>query len=220
MTSPRSTFEREALDEFERRLAGQGYTLTREPGRPDLPAFLGNFRPDAIATGKEPQLLIEVITRRGSGRVEATKVEQLRSLLRGHPDWRLEVVYAAQDAPPPNIVSIEAIERRFAEVRRLAATDRPAALIMAWSILEAAARALVPDRTDRSLTPGSIVELLTSLGYMTQPQADKLHDAARARNLIVHGDVTLDIDPVELHDVMEVVEDVIRQHGGEVLTGG
>lgn len=217
MTSSQSTLEREALDELERRLVGQGYTLTREPRPPDLPAFLGNFQPDAIATGKEPQLLVEVITRRGSGRAEATKVEQIRSLLRGHPDWRLEVVYATPNTPPPSIVSIEAIEKRFVEVRRLAATDRPAALIMAWSILEAAARALVPDRTARPLTPGSTVELLTSLGYMTQPQADKLREAAGARNLIVHGDVTVDVDPLELDDVLEIVEDVIRQPGGEDL---
>ena len=210
MISSLSTLERGALDELERRLSDQGYTVVREPRGADLPAFLGSFQPDAVATGKLPSLLVEVITQRGSAQADAKKIEQLRSLLSSHPDWKLEVVYAAPSSPLPNVAPIAAIRDRYEEVRRLSATDRPAAMIMAWSLLEAVTRAMLPDRAARGLTPASTIELLTSLGYIAQSEADTLRDAGRARNLIVHGDVTANVLPVELEKVFDIIYALIR----------
>jgi hypothetical protein len=209
MTSPASVLEREALDEVERRLAGQGYTLVREPAPGDLPPFLGTFQPDAIATGKSPNLIVEVIARDRSSETEATKVKQLRDLIAGHPGWKLEVVYTASSAPLPHVASPEAIRQRFGEIKNLANSDRPAALIMGWSLLEAVARALLPDRAARGLTPATTVELLTSLGYIVQSEADALREAGRARNLIVHGDVTVAVPSAQLKPVLEIVDALI-----------
>lgn len=209
MISSRSTLENEALDELERRLADQGYVLQRSPRGADLPDFLGKFEPDAIATGRAPNLLVEVITQRGAGDVEATKVRQLQQLLDGHPDWKLEVVYMASGAPLPAPASVEAIRRRFSEVRRLADTDRPAALVVAWSLLEAVARRVLPERATKALTPATTIELLTSLGYIVQSEADSLRTAARARNLIVHGDVGQDAPRAQLETVLEIIDALI-----------
>lgn len=209
MISSQSTLEREALDELERRLSSQGYLLQREPQGAALPDFLGNFQPDAIATGKHPNLLIEVITQRGAGEVEATKVRQLQQLLDGHPDWKLEVLYTTSGTPLPAVASVEAIRRRLGEVKLLADTDRPAALIVAWSLLEAVARRVLPERASRALTPATTVELLTSMGYIVQSEADSLRAAARARNLIVHGDVEQDAPRVQLDGVLEIIDALV-----------
>lgn len=64
---------------------------------------------------------------------------------------------------------------------------------MAWSLLEAVARRVLPERAIRSLTPATTVEPLTSVGYIVQPEADSLRAAARARNLIEHGHVGQDV---------------------------
>jgi hypothetical protein len=209
MTSSRSVLEREALDEVERRLAAQGYTLVRSPATSDLPPFLGNVQPDAIATGKPPNLIVEVIARDGSAEAEAKKVRKLKELIAAHPGWKLEVVYTASSAPLPHVASPAAIRQRFGEISRLAASDRPAALIMGWSLLEAVARALLPDRAARGLTPATTVELLTSLGYVVQSEADALRNAGRARNLIVHGDVSVDVPAGQLQPVLEIVDGLI-----------
>lgn len=209
MISSRSTLESEALDELERRLADQGYVLQRGPKGDAVPQFLGAFEPDAIATGKLPNLLIEVITQRGGGEVEATKVKQLQQLLNGRADWKLELVYTAPSAPIPAMASVEAIRHRFSEVRRLADSDRPAALVLAWSLLEAVARRVLPERATRALTPATTIELLTSLGYIAQTEADSLRVAARARNLIVHGDVSQDSPRAQLDVVLGIIEDLI-----------
>jgi REase_AHJR-like len=206
MISSQSTLEREALDELERRLADQGYILQREPRGAALPEFLGKFEPDAIAIGKKPNLLIEVITQRGTGDVETTKVRQLQQLLDGHPDWKLEILYTAPSSPLPAVASVEAIRRRLGEVKQLADTDGPAALVLAWSLLEAVARRVLPDRASRALTPATTVELLTSLGYIVQSEADSLRATARSRNLIVHGDVEQDAPRAQLATVLEIID--------------
>jgi len=209
MISSQSILEREALDELERRLAEQGYVLQREPRGAALPDFLRKFEPDAIATGKEPNLLIEVITQRGSGEVETTKVRQLQQLLNGHPDWKLEILYTVPSTPLPALASVEAIRRRFGEVKLLANTDRPAALVLAWSLLEAVARRVLPERATRALTPATTVELLTSLGYIAQSEADSLRAAARARNLIVHGDVGQGVPQAQLDNTLEIIDALV-----------
>ena len=59
MSASLSIAEREALATVEQRLADIGYTVVREPGPAALPDFMRGFQPDAIATGKDPSLLIE-----------------------------------------------------------------------------------------------------------------------------------------------------------------
>jgi uncharacterized protein YutE (UPF0331/DUF86 family) len=174
-----------------------------------LPEFLGTFEPDAIATGKTPNLLIEVVTPRGSGNVQTTKVKQLQQLLEGRPDWRLEVLYTSPSTPPPAVASVKAIRHRLGEVRGLEHRDRPAALILAWSLLEAVARHLVPERASRAMTPATTVELLTSMGYIVQSEADSLRAAARARNLIVHGDIDEGVPAVQLQNLFEIIEALV-----------
>ena len=201
--------EREALDEIERRLTLQGYALLRDPPRDALPSFLQAFTPDAIAIGKTPQLLIEVISRRASSSSEAMKVRQLQGLLKDHPEWRLEVVYAGSSAPIMVPETPDAIRARLAEVRTLARVDRRAGLIMAWSVLEAVARVVEPERTSKALTPATVVELMASLGYVVESEAETLRTAGRARNQIVHGDLGLEVSEAEVDGVLEILDELI-----------
>lgn len=222
MTSPHQILESEALDEVERRLVAQGYTVIRDPDQAVLPDFLEHFQADAIATGKSPNLLIEVIARRGSGGAAVAKIDQLNSLLKGHADWRLEVVYLTPSSPDPSVVPAAVIRLRLAEIRQLADVDERAALIVAWSLLEAVARALRPDRAGRALTPASTIELLTSLGYIVQSEADMLRQAGRARNLIVHGDLTAAFPRAALAPVLDLIDQlvgVLERSAGEAGGG-
>jgi hypothetical protein len=209
MTLEPTTLERGALDEVERRLTAEGYTVIREPRADQLPAFVSRFVPDAIATGKAPNLLIEVLSRRRSAKLDAVKIEQLRKLVEGNDAWKLEVVYTGSSIPDPTISGPTAIRHRFEEVRSLAPIDNRATLMMAWSILEATARALVPDRAERPLTPASIVELIASLGFIDGVQAETLRNAGRTRNLIAHGDLTEDVSSDLLRRVLDIVDYLI-----------
>jgi uncharacterized protein YutE (UPF0331/DUF86 family) len=61
------------------------------------------------------------------------------------------------------------------------------ALIMAWAVLEAIGRALLPDKFGRPQTPGRLVELLAHEGYLTPDEADVVRPLVTLRNTAVHG---------------------------------
>lgn len=218
MNSSSSNLERFALEDIERRFSAMGYTLVHHPQAALLPSFLGNFRPDAIAIGKSPNVIIEVMTRRGSVEAEATKIKQLQQLLDGQNDWKLEVVYTTPSTPPPDVATAQAIRRRFEEIKALAPIDRRATLIMSWSILEAVCRAALPDRAARPLSPGTAVEFLASLGYIMPSEAETLRAAARARNLIVHGDLGQEVRTALLDQVLNVIDALIGHLEAQATT--
>lgn len=83
--TPGNPLERVALDEVESRRRKRGYTLVREPTPDQLPEFLRGSRPDAIAVGAQPSLVIEILP--GRGRTSQAKVRQLSHLVEGRDDW-------------------------------------------------------------------------------------------------------------------------------------
>ena len=80
-----------ALERIAPLLRAEGYEVIAEPGPADLPPFLADRRPDAIAVGKRPSLLVEVF--RTEGNKEAGRISELRSLVRDRDDWELRIFY-------------------------------------------------------------------------------------------------------------------------------
>jgi len=194
-----------ALNILDRRLTKQGYRLVRRPERRDLPDFLHHVQPDAIAVGRSPNLLIEVLSGRAWPRAEAEKLLRLRELLASHPDWRLEVVHAGLADAGPSPVTVATIRKAVAQVAALAAVDTRAALLLGWSALEAAARALEPNLATPMLTAGSIVELLVGQGHLPQEEADELRRIGHARNSLAHGGVDVEVSSATIRHLLGVV---------------
>lgn len=121
------------------------------------------------------------------------------------------MLYTTPSLPSPPLVPVNALRLRLGEVRHLADMDRAAALVVAWSLLKAAARRFAPAKASRALTPAAIIEFLTSLGYIAQADADSLREAARARNLIVHGDVEQGVSRLQVDTVLAVVDALVGQ---------
>jgi hypothetical protein len=161
--------------------------LIREPSPEQLPAFLKGFRPDAIAIGATPRLVIEIVQAQG-GATE-TKVRQLQSLFQDDTDWQLEVVYVSQDGVPLKAVTVEDIGDALRQVRAMAAREPRAALLLAWATLEAIGRILEPELASRGLSPRSLVELLVSNGHLPQAETTKLRRLGDARNALAHGQI-------------------------------
>ena len=216
--SAMATVEREALDAIEPRLASAGYRLVRRPDPLQLPDFLRDAAPDAVALGGPPNLLIEVVRRSAFDdvRVETGKIGRIKSSLAGHPDWRLEVILARQSVAAPKAASAAEIAQRIDEVRRLSASEPSGALLLAWSLLEAAVRGLEPDSGQPALSPGDLIELAVSLGYVSQGEGEVLRLMARRRNAIAHGDLSAPATAAEVADLLERVArlvEALRQRG-------
>lgn len=212
MTSHSAALEREALAILEPRLNKNGYSLVRNPDPAELPQFLRNVRPDAIAMGGPPNLVIEVLASSSAGkaRIDAQRVERLRELLAEHADWRLEVVYAPGSGSTPSIATPAQIRERLNDVRRLATHEPAGALLLGWAVLEATARRLEPQRAISGLTPGSMIELLVSLGHVPQSTSALLRVSGQLRNAIAHGDLTVAPPaPEDVDQLLDLVDGLI-----------
>ena len=199
--------ESAALNALEPRWRKLGYTLVREPSPEQLPPFLKGFRPDAIAIGADPQLVIEVLSKRGGP--AATRVKQLQSLFAGHTDWRLELVYLGADDPAIAAVSADDIRKALERLRPLVEREPGAALLMAWATLEAAGRFLEPGLASRGLSPRSLVDLLVSNGHVLQPEGAELRRLGDQRNALAHGQINAAPTAAEVRGLMDLIDGLI-----------
>ena len=202
-----ATSEGDALDLMEPRWRKLGYTLIREPKGEQLPSFLRGFAPDAIAMGPEPALVIEVLHRQSPS--AETKVRQLRDLLDDQEGWRLEVVFVSPDGAPLESVTFQEIRAALAEARSLSERDTRAGLLMAWATLEAIGRQLEPGLAMRSLSTGSLIDLLISTGHAPQVEGALLRRMGDLRNVIAHGQINLEPEPSDVRRLIELAEEII-----------
>lgn len=204
-------FERAALDEYEPRWVEQGYRVIRHPLRNQVPEFLGRFQPDALAVGHQPNLVIEVI-RKGSPNAEE-KVRRLKSLMQGHPEWRLEVIYSGEAESGVLSTSAGSIRELLTSARNLCLQEPRAALLLTWAALEALARRLEPKSASRPQSPGRVVELLAGAGYIAPSEAEAMRAAANLRNRLIHGDLSIHPAAVDVEGLITMAENLLTQLG-------
>ena len=196
-----------ALDRQEPRFRERGYTLVREPSPSQLPGFLSQTHPDAIAVGAVPSLVVEVLHLQGDD-AEA-RLDRLRKLLQGRGDWRLEIVYAPRSSPPLHPVAPRAIAQALLQSGRLAGDEPRASLLLAWSALEAAARNLETRLAAEGLPPRTLVDLLVSNGHVPQSDATALLRLGDLRNAIAHGQIDTAPAAADLHFLIGQAERLI-----------
>ena len=73
--------ERIALGRIVPLLRSEGCEVIPAPSPADLPPFLADRRPDAIAIGEHPSILVEVFRKYGNR--ELARVRELQSVLQG-----------------------------------------------------------------------------------------------------------------------------------------
>lgn len=197
------------LDALESRWVSQGYQLIRQPSPGELPDFLRGFRPDAIAIGPTPSLVIEVLSKRSLP--NDTKVRQLQSLFADHPDWRLEVIYTSSEGVPLSQATDDDVSAALDEARRVADISPRPALLLAWSVLEAIGRRLEPELAGRSLTPASLIDVMISTGRLPQAEAGFLREMAKTRNAVAHGLLELRPSGQDVQRLLQTCDHLSKQ---------
>lgn len=198
--------ERIALDRVMPLLRSEGYEVIPEPGPADLPPFLADRRPDAIAIGKHPSLLVEVFRKEGNR--ELAKIRELRSLMDGHDDWELRVFYFSSLEPMLAPVPDDATASAIGAARTLLGTEPRAAILLAWSIVEAMARQTIETTGSRPLDPSALVNLLASEGYIDQNQANEMFRLSKVRSQIAHGQLDCVATAEDVSWILSVAEQI------------
>jgi hypothetical protein len=162
-----------------------GYTLIIAPDPSDLPDFLRPLKPQAIAIDRTPKLAIFVM--RTQNQNSDIRLGQIRTIFEAHPEWTLEIIYDTQEALALETVAQGELTSAINSLEMLAPVEPRAAVLLGWSVIEAATRRLEPDLTNRGLPPASLVELLISKGHLEQSDGEPMLRLARLRNALAHG---------------------------------
>lgn len=194
------------LEKLRKQYEEQGFDFILHPAPAQVPAFLGNYRPDALATKPGTRLVIEV---KGTQNHSTERsLREIRKLFEGQEDWKFVVIYGRQPFPTSKIQapSEDEIRTHLTGVRVLLSQGhRRAALVMAWSLMEAALNRLQSD-AGKARTPGTVIEHLSSLGYLTPEAQAKLRPLISLRNRIVHGDVAAEPDNADIDTLLDAIE--------------
>jgi hypothetical protein len=195
----------------------EGYTVVREPSANALPTALRALHPDAIAIGKHPNIVIEVV-REGAQNTE--RVIRLKRATEEAGDWSLHLILDRGERKHGlDQVSVQTISRALATARRLVDVDTRAALLLGWASFEALVRAMEPSRFAKPQTPGRIVEALASDGVITPSEASKLRSLANTRNAVVHGSLRTQPSEADLEDFFRVLSRLQRAIARKRVTG-
>jgi uncharacterized protein YutE (UPF0331/DUF86 family) len=211
--------EREILRGMIPELEAEGYEVFVSPAPPLAPAFLKDFRADAIAFGKNKNLVIEFVHESST---DGQKLERVSDLIRDRPDWELRAVLVSPATAPKSlsVQSAEAIAENIEEMARLTASGfLRAALLLGWASFEAVARALMTDKFEKPQTPGRLIGLLASEGYLTPGEADRLRELAKARNAFIHGELDTEISENEVRNFSGILTSLARMIAGAAEQG-
>jgi REase_AHJR-like len=198
--------ERLVIEQVIPTLESEGYTVYLQPSRQQLPSFMKRYVPDAIALGPRKKLAIEVVFDEPLSKL---KLDELRGLFDGQGDWELRVLYS-RAARPKDILpaaSNAEIARSINSVENLAASGQfGAALLIAWSTLEALGRRLLGTAFQRPQPATQLVEALAGRGDVTPSEADLLRKLAPLRSQLSHGKLDISVEPSELNDFVRILK--------------
>lgn len=204
-------FERQALEKLKSQYEEQGFVFFAHPGRDDVPAFLGSYRPDAIARKPGVNVIIEV--RQRSNPAAERSLNEIRRLVEGQPGWQFVITYGGNDPQATVVIpaaSAEAIRERLDEARSLAQQGhRRVAFALGWFLLEAALHRLQGEEGKRPRAPGTVVETLAMLGYLSPETERQLRPLIGLRNRIVHGDIEAEPSDEDMKAVFRALEEAL-----------
>jgi uncharacterized protein YutE (UPF0331/DUF86 family) len=186
-------------------LEAEGYQVFLQPSGSFLPAFLQEIRPDAIALSEKKNLAIEIARDTSQARQH---LQQLSTQIKGQPKWELRVFWVSPTTsrttltvqPPGNL------RERIEEAKKLLAEGhRGSALLIGWATFEAICRALMPQSFRFPQTPARLVEVISSEGYITPDEADRIRFLAQLRNGFIHGNLDIPMDAEEIAFFIELL---------------
>lgn len=200
--------ESEILEATARSLDEQGYDVFLQPIPSILPPSLRLLRPDGIAIGREPKLVIQIAQERPD---DAKKVAKLQRALKEEPGWKLHLVVGLMPSSSwIGLVDESDITTVVDRASNLIDIEASAALLMAWAALEALGRARMPSEFARPQSPARIVERMASEGMITPSEARFLREMAGKRNAFIHGDLMQSISAADVKRFLDILHDLLQ----------
>jgi uncharacterized protein YutE (UPF0331/DUF86 family) len=215
MIRQENEIELETLYRVKPRYEKEGFQFLIAPESSELPDFLAGFRPDAIAKRGQERVVIEV---KATGRAadRSAIVNFLAGEVPKHEGWRFELIVAEGERDRTSLqapTKAELQDELYSVEKMIEQGSYKVALPFAWGLLEAISRKLVFDERDQAtrFLPRTVVEKLTSEGYLDDETGEKLVEIAHLRNQIVHGFTRLEVRREHLQTLLGVVQQLMNE---------
>lgn len=191
----------------------RGWKFYIDPPERVIPAFLKGYHPDALGIGADGGVVIEIKT--GRHKPLNLNLAKIAKIIEDQNGWEFRVFHVSPAAEVPPVLSDptpDELTRGIAEVRTLLETGHAqAALIVAWSLLEAIARLVTPydeRRESRPLSPIQTVQRMAEMGYLEEFDAQRLRKLANLRNVVVHGGFATTVPAKEVAQLIKDLEKI------------
>lgn len=202
--------QQQILEQAIGRLRDEGYEVFTNPRPPIAPAFLSGFVPDAIALGRDKNIVLEV----SEADRTSPRLKEVAAIVREQPNWELRMLWidpvAAANALP--VQSRPIIDRSIGEIVRLRREGlNQASFLLGWATLEALSRAIETDEFARPQTPGRLVEILGREGYVGPSVANALRRLSEKRNRLVHGVLDAEVTAADVDLLLGVLSGLVER---------
>lgn len=225
MSSERS-MENKILKSLQPRYEEEGFKFIIEPGADDLPVFLRQHHPDAIARPAvgEGGVIIEIKEIKGPIQ-KAKNLEQLAHEVAKHKEWRLDIVLADRSLQEgwllvPTVgelkTQLEALKSDLAklEAGEDSIGDLKFQLLFGWPLFEAAGRRILLenniDLPSDALNTKGVVDRLVTEGIISDEDGATAVDLLRLRNLIAHGYLKQEVGVEDVRELFQLIEQLLR----------
>jgi uncharacterized protein YutE (UPF0331/DUF86 family) len=215
MKSIHEQVESETLNRVRDRYESKGYRFLVKPRKSDVPRFLVGFEPDAIALKGKGGVVIEVKSSEKAA-TRSSVVDFLAREVPKHKGWRFDLVLADKEGIEPSeslqpskreiLASVDKVSRMVEE------GSLQAALLFAWSLLEAATRLmLLRKQEDKRFLPRTIVEAIATNAFVSNEEERNLLEIAKLRNWLIHGFTRAVVYRTQIDLLIEIVQRVLGQ---------
>jgi hypothetical protein len=212
VTSPERQRARALAEEYRSR----GYQVIEEPSPAQLPDFLSGYRPDLLVRKGDETII--VATKSRSSLAKDPQTRDLARLLQTKPNWNFELVmvgegeqFSAPEGARP--FARDDILRGIEEAESLVASGfSAAALLLAWSTLEATLRLLTEKEgivLDRS-SPLYILKQAVINGVISRDDYNFLANVVKYRNALVHGFKPIDLDITLVKELISTTKRLLQ----------
>lgn len=209
--------ERRVLELLRQQYEDEGYEFRVRPEAESLPDFMEDYVPDAIAVKGQMGVAIEVKGRRMLS--TERRLREVGKRFRDQRDWQLRVVYADEfETGLPGTSGEPEIRIDLGSAENLLGMNETrAALVMAWSALEAAVR-LIARRTGEKPPRNAreAIEALEHLGILPFESADELRRNYGLRSQVVHGEFGMPVTADAVLPVLQAARQTLEFNAAEV----
>jgi hypothetical protein len=203
------------------RYRSQGYQVAVRPEPKDLPDFAKAFKVEIVARRADGSALVSA--KKSPKEFESDpNVAKYAETTEKQPGWRFDVVVLGpndeskmpdkRDAKEP---SKEDLRLQFETVRHLLdANLNQQALVLAWSVLEAAMRRRLQTEGEEAgwgSSPRTMMNELLSAGALSNGEFADLEGLFQARSAIVHGFTVPIIEPSAVNFILDVARKLLEE---------